>query len=747
MKVAPSEGMRSAAEETSRFAPMSAPGARRVVTSTPSRARLGGFDAEAFSSTPLRILRRVPPPPQEDPSQEARVGMLLAESAAAAPSARLRVGHGGKEYHFFLSHKKRHSRDGPVHAQIATYLADVLRHLSFTPFLDIDQLEEISPRALREHLSRSCALVVLLHEETHTSDWCKLEWRIAEELNLPVCVVIDMERANKSRELLRAIRFPSFLRYPWVEYSDVRRRDAVDEISQFLTTHTIAAHASADDDNDGEPTPAERFYYPKIHYLMLWGGFDFSFHHSPARLHYVWFTFVRFSTYLCFFVCLARLLYSTGPAFTDHYSAIATFVLHFHLIYAPLQIRKILASHVVRGLLADVFRAADLGEIHSMSRTLFRIGAALVPLFLLMYIICWEPLFFSNLYIGEDRPALARAFGYSSGVLFLNGIFTQIPLLVCVHIMSCLIKLMACIPCESAADRLHPRIAAIGLSRYVMMHRRNFSFTVDSPAPSSKHSIDSEPSERISPLKPAPGSAPMSMPTISMPSISSGMPLFLTSDTPKSPISPSPCASDRDRGLSEQLSAPAFSSESDRGAIKPSAGAHAPLLVSEEALCRFQEHWQMGCAVCEELNAALWPMQNVQLLWAVSCALMPLLLALLSGTDTSWAVENAGGGHLFYLNSLRLVWVWLQGVGMLLAELAVDAWVTWRLRRTTRQMSELVFAKQHAYSFVKQVSVQWNPFRFSSMRIPITPVVFAAALVLVLLSAVPFRFVRWSHIS
>jgi len=126
------------------------------------------------------------------------------------------VGTEGKEYHFFMSHKKHHSRDGAVHGQLAASLVDTLSHLNFKGFLDVDNLEEISENGLREGLRKSCAMVVLLHGETWQSEWCQMEWRIAEEFGLPVCVIIDMERAYKSEELQRMKDYPSFLRFPWI---------------------------------------------------------------------------------------------------------------------------------------------------------------------------------------------------------------------------------------------------------------------------------------------------------------------------------------------------------------------------------------------------------------------------------------------------------------------------------------------------------------------------------------------------
>ncbi|KAL1503276.1 hypothetical protein AB1Y20_011330 [Prymnesium parvum] len=615
--------------------------------------------------------------------RDVRITHLLTDSSSKKRKNKWVVGLDGKEYHYFLSHKKRHSRDGAVHAQIAANMVDGLHQLNFKAFFDIDTLAEISAAAIREGLEKSCALVVLLHNETHESDWCQLEWKIAEELNLPVCVIIDMERSSKAEELARAAAYPSFLQFQWIEYTGMRRREAMEELTLFLTKHTLHSGRAGDDDDAASQKSSEfadssMFWYEKINILMVWGGLDMtreSHRKYQSRWTLLWYKMVRVSTYICVLTCLTRLVYGHGPAFMDHSSALATLLVHFHLLYAPLQVSKIMNSRLVRRVLTEVLRTGDLSDLYWISKILFYLGALLVPVALLLYVISWEPLFLSELYIGAERTAVEKAFGYGSGLLFLFGIFTHIPLLICVHIMSALVKLMSFVACESAADKLHPQIEALGLKRYLNLRRRAFRFkNVGSVA-------DYEPQT---------------------------------------------------------------STLAESGGVCVNASATA-IVVTDEAMVGFQEHWQMGWKVYEELNAALWPMQNVQLVWASTCLVVPLCLAIQSQLDPNFVIDRFPGAppYIFWLNCLRLAWIWVQGPVFILIEFAFETLVTVRLRSVAGQISEIVFTKPTTRPVIDSIVKLKQPSRFSSLRIPATPCTLIALLLLFLASAVPWGFVRF----
>ena len=51
-------------------------------------------------------------------------------------------------------------------------------------------------------------MIVLINDESHLSDWCTFEWETARELEVPIRVVVDLERGNKAECLAHAASFP-----------------------------------------------------------------------------------------------------------------------------------------------------------------------------------------------------------------------------------------------------------------------------------------------------------------------------------------------------------------------------------------------------------------------------------------------------------------------------------------------------------------------------------------------------------
>jgi hypothetical protein len=105
------------------------------------------------------------------------------------------------KFDYFLSHKKAHSRDGLVPRQIAKNLHDSLCLLGHSGWFDVDHLERITKEDLTAAIRQSASLIVLLNDETTDSDWCLHEWACAQQCNLPVKVIVDMERCSKKTAL------------------------------------------------------------------------------------------------------------------------------------------------------------------------------------------------------------------------------------------------------------------------------------------------------------------------------------------------------------------------------------------------------------------------------------------------------------------------------------------------------------------------------------------------------------------
>mmetsp|Transcript_104011 Transcript_104011/g.299559 ORF Transcript_104011/g.299559 Transcript_104011/m.299559 type:complete len:557 (+) Transcript_104011:193-1863(+) len=139
---------------------------------------------------------------------------------------------------FFLSHKKVHSTAGAVPAQIAKNFHDSLELLGYKGWFDVDELKEISKPALRKGIEHCKSMIILINDETAESEWCRYEWEVALEIGLPCKVVVDLERcAKKSRQVVlneMLSTFPHLCAFQWVDFTEKYRRDALEELCEFL---------------------------------------------------------------------------------------------------------------------------------------------------------------------------------------------------------------------------------------------------------------------------------------------------------------------------------------------------------------------------------------------------------------------------------------------------------------------------------------------------------------------------------
>ena len=87
----------------------------------------------------------------------------------------------GKRFHYFASHRKRHSRLGKQPEQLILGIRDVLEGRGLKGFFDLDDLKQITRQALVRHVLESCCVVVLLNDEACRSEWVALELRTAAD--------------------------------------------------------------------------------------------------------------------------------------------------------------------------------------------------------------------------------------------------------------------------------------------------------------------------------------------------------------------------------------------------------------------------------------------------------------------------------------------------------------------------------------------------------------------------------------
>eukprot|EP00927_Polykrikos_kofoidii_P011365 TRINITY_DN14811_c0_g2_i1.p1 TRINITY_DN14811_c0_g2~~TRINITY_DN14811_c0_g2_i1.p1 ORF type:complete len:689 (+),score=81.88 TRINITY_DN14811_c0_g2_i1:56-2068(+) len=139
-----------------------------------------------------------------------------------------------KRYHYFLSHKKHHSRFDVASEHIARSIHDALEASGYTGFFDVDRLEEIDKESIREAVISSCVMLVLMTDETVNSSWCRFEWDVAEENNLNIKCIVDLQRFNKHDVLATVREYPSTTKLQWVDYTDKGRRACFREIDSWI---------------------------------------------------------------------------------------------------------------------------------------------------------------------------------------------------------------------------------------------------------------------------------------------------------------------------------------------------------------------------------------------------------------------------------------------------------------------------------------------------------------------------------
>lgn len=444
-----------------------------------------------------------------------------------------RFGENGKKFHFFMSHKKTHARDGNAPSVVAQGVVDSIASFGFHGFFDADHLLEITEEGIRIGIEESCCMIVLLNDETMSSKWCRREWRLATELQMPIKVVCDIERCRKQDLVLQAgSEFPNMLHFQWVDYTTSRRREAYSELVSFIADSTgerggddapSSQGDSVDPKADGFARPRRSdLWHPHMNWLMLAGGFtifalrdmlpaatrgrgfvpadgriaqgveaatdeaarldetvageDSNKHAPPSHCMEAaaigWMGLVRCFRYVCMLMCLWRLLYAHGPAFTDGASAATTLTLHAHLLFAPTVLGRLFTSPIIRAILVQAARSGTSHEelaasMYQSSTVLVRLGLAVCLPAIAIYLVAWEPLFLSHAYTGASASALESLFGRSSALLFGLGIATLIPLFVSSTILTALLRLIAVIPLRASFDVLSPQLAAVGLCGFL----------------------------------------------------------------------------------------------------------------------------------------------------------------------------------------------------------------------------------------------------------------------------------------
>lgn len=130
----------------------------------------------------------------------------------------------GKKYHYFVSHKKSHRTLGKQPEALAMAFHDVLKMKGYIGFFDVDDLKTISVEELTRSVMASCTVIIFLNDETTTSEWCRLEWKVAEENDIPVLCIFDSANCSKEKVLAQVAEVNGhLLKEQWLNYLDTWR--------------------------------------------------------------------------------------------------------------------------------------------------------------------------------------------------------------------------------------------------------------------------------------------------------------------------------------------------------------------------------------------------------------------------------------------------------------------------------------------------------------------------------------------
>eukprot|EP00966_Prymnesium_polylepis_P218194 5050280-Prymnesium_polylepis.1 len=329
----------------------------------------------------------------------------------------------------------------------------------------------VSQQERRLAISKSAAMVVIMHDETHLSDQCRFEWRVARELQLPVKVVLDVERCGDPQAVHKAVRaqHPNLWeQQPWGELADRCRQDCVTEVGTFLEAATDSSDSFVGA-SSGTPlcfSDGEQVMHDVFEALLTFGGVPYR---TPdGLLPRAWCAFVAFGWPVCLSMSVVRLAYARGPTFTDVQSALTVVVFHAFIFYAPVRLNDVLRSESLLKMLSSLEGSTNLergARLHEQTKgagiAIFGACACLVAATYAAYL----PLFFDPFYVGPEARLFDQAFGWLSGVAFICLIPPiEASFFASMALMFMLLSLSR-MQLEASFDSLSLKVAQVGLHR------------------------------------------------------------------------------------------------------------------------------------------------------------------------------------------------------------------------------------------------------------------------------------------
>eukprot|EP00927_Polykrikos_kofoidii_P060339 TRINITY_DN5533_c0_g1_i12.p1 TRINITY_DN5533_c0_g1~~TRINITY_DN5533_c0_g1_i12.p1 ORF type:complete len:719 (+),score=71.35 TRINITY_DN5533_c0_g1_i12:94-2250(+) len=370
----------------------------------------------------------------------------------------------GKQFHYFLSHKKLHSTKGDACEHVARSLHDALQVAGYLGFFDIDNLEEICTDKIEHAVRGSCLMLVVMSDETVNSEWCRLEWKTACANDVEIKCIVDLQRFIKADVIASVTAHPELLKHQWVDYSDRLRRHCFLEIDDWLQDQmdcqTRIHHASLDADRVELVHP----WFVLLMYAV--GGSPHNATRGPLSLGNLWSVGCRGLTFVCFCLCLARLVVARGPAHRDRVSASYVVLVHVVVMHSTLLTSKLI--RLTQDLLPLFGNTPGCNIVLEQQRRSTKIAGALGLVVIasasLLVISVYFPLFFDKYYTQSD--SYLAFFGYPQAMLFAvvapMTLTYSVAFLVYFHI-ACQIAVGVL---HASFDDLDDRIAFMGMSAF-----------------------------------------------------------------------------------------------------------------------------------------------------------------------------------------------------------------------------------------------------------------------------------------
>lgn len=415
---------------------------------------------------------------QGSTESEPQAAEFMLTKLSSCTSTRMR--HDVERFDYFLGHKKKHSTLGELPEQIAKNIHDALEVHGHKGFFDVDDLEEITRENLKACIGQCSTMIVFMNDETMKSEWCLFEWQVAHRLGIPIKVVVDVSHCLKSDVVnkIQDSHLNFLLKYQWEEYTDSTRRAVVHQLSQwvyqqnkdialrklkqFLFNKEGVLHVK---DNDAETT---QLFHNFFEYYMVSCGlvYNEAAWSAPVLL---WSKVVRCMSIACFGICLWRIIYASGPAYTDRFSCLYVVLIHVFLYHGIHCMTSLLSSQVMKELLQHISNSDLVGHttrrVNNISKWAAILGFSVGATFAAAMVAIYLPLFLSDDYM--DSPE-GKAFGISSASFFVFvAPWVLVQEFAVLTLLFAIIELLGVV-FESSVCSLHDLIPTVGLRKFVM---------------------------------------------------------------------------------------------------------------------------------------------------------------------------------------------------------------------------------------------------------------------------------------